>query len=1320
MAERNLVLQLLIRAKDEASAVFGRINEKITSVVNTVAAFVGVSVSMQKAVQSAADFEEQLGKVAVKGGYTAAQMTELQAGVEQIAAQFGVTGQEAAQGMEVLAAAGLSAKDAIATLPQVLALAQMEGLSLDDAATKLSDTLSIMGLGFDQAGRMADVLAKGANITTSSAASLSEALSKVGGQAKAAGLDLEQTVAALDLLHKNGIKGSEAGTGLAAILTQLLAPASAASQQLNLLGISSRDLGAVLDGLQAAGAKAGPAILAFGETAGPNLRALISEGSRGLNDFTGQLRNLDGDALKSAQALSSNFNSALKALGAAWDAVARQLAAPLLAPLTAGLKALGAALSDTSGLLGGAFLAAAALVGKSIAQLAAALPGWVASLRASAAALSVAELATVGFSRVLALLTGPVGLILAAVAGFLAFRQGAEASKAPLDALKGSVEQQAEALKKLGNAQLEVAKTALQKAIADQTVAVQRLGEEARSTADKVGQQVIVWDDWRQGAHRVTVGQEQLAEANAKVEAATQQLSALTQQYNAVTQEQAQRAAAATQAALPQAQSVGQLSKAYTQTLIEVESYRDQLQLLAPASEAAQGMALMLADAERRAAAAKEAYLAALIPARVAQQQYNQTAAEAAAVLKPYQDLVTRLRGELEQQQKAHLDTTVTAEKLKQAQVLLAQQTDAYWTSLKRLTQDERDRPGQLLALKEAYQQQEREVARLTLTQDGSRESGDALAQANNRLAQISGQYTNLAQQEGTSIEQLGQKRQAEAAATAATTQAKLAQLQAALQLQQAYGHENQAAQLAVEIARTEAQAARDVAAAKRGQAQQAAQVLEQKQREYALTLQNNPAQQAEIYQLQQMVVAKQAEADAAEAAIAQKDREVQQAAVMAGPIGQLTRLYAEQTGERERAAAASDRYYDTQLKEVQGAIQVAKARGDEAEEARLLAQQQDLLIEQAQAKAAAAQQAAADAQNTVAAYTLQAQATDGLSAAEKEQIAQLQAVADAKAAAAAQAANYAQDLQAETGAARENAAAQAAAAAAAQAAADAAAEAADKQKSLGNAVSTALSAANRAIRDLDGDTAKLNARFNELQSIMLSTTNAQGMAGWMGQIAAVTQTVTQEFESQKARLTDLTNTLARYADTGQYTATVQQAMIQSAGDLDQQYTLLNAQDLDNLRAALDSANQKLRAMQQETQDAKDRLAELNAELLEAQGADQKAQLLRQQLSFQQQLAAIEKQRAEAEAAGNRDLLAILADQEAVLRQINDAKTRNIAADTASESAGDRLARTWRGAADAVDATGTALARLNGTDLTRLHTQVTGIAEQAGKLRDAL
>lgn len=349
MADRNLVLQLLITAKDQASATFGKLFSYLDNNTRVVAnkireAFTGL---FGGGLEGAIEFEAQLDRVAAKGNYTAAEMDTVAKSVREIGAEFGISGTEAAQGMETLAAAGLSATDAVGALPPVLALAKSEQISAAAAAEKLVDSLSIMGLGFDQAGRMANVLAKGADITTSSAAQLAEALSEAGGTARAAGMDLEYTVAALDLLHKNGIKGSEAGTALKATLTALLDPSSEASRELNKLGITSRDLGTVLEALKSKGDASSAAILAFGMEAGPGLRALISEGKAGLDEFTGQLRNAEGAAQGAADQMGGNLKGAWDALKSAWDSLKTALIEPLLEPLAKQARDLGAALQES-------------------------------------------------------------------------------------------------------------------------------------------------------------------------------------------------------------------------------------------------------------------------------------------------------------------------------------------------------------------------------------------------------------------------------------------------------------------------------------------------------------------------------------------------------------------------------------------------------------------------------------------------------------------------------------------------------------------------------------------------------------------------------------------------------------------------------------------------------------------------------------------------------------------------------------------------------------------------------------------------------------
>lgn len=161
---------------------------------------------------------------------------------------------------------------------------------------------------------------------------------------------------------------------------------------------------------------------------------------------------------------------------------------------------------------------------------------------------------------------------------------------------------------------------------------------------------------------------------------------------------------------------------------------------------------------------------------------------------------------------------------------------------------------------------------------------------------------------------------------------------------------------------------------------------------------------------------------------------------------------------------------------------------------------------------------------------------------------------------------------------------------------------------------------------------------------------------------------------------------------------------------------LLDEQDLSRLQSAIDAANDKLREMQDETQSAKDRLAELNADILEAQGQDQKAELLRQQLDYQQQLAELEKQRTDAERTGNRELLAILNQQQSKLQELNRIKIANIEADAGEDRATTRL----NALATAAERAGSALRDVGGVDLTAVSTQAERLTKSFSDLNGVL
>ena len=92
----------------------------------------------------------------------------------------GSAGIEAANALENLAKSGLSASQAVEALPAVLNLASAGGVELGTAAEFITKAVNGMGLEFAEAGRVADVLAMGANASNTSVTGLAHRLAPRG------------------------------------------------------------------------------------------------------------------------------------------------------------------------------------------------------------------------------------------------------------------------------------------------------------------------------------------------------------------------------------------------------------------------------------------------------------------------------------------------------------------------------------------------------------------------------------------------------------------------------------------------------------------------------------------------------------------------------------------------------------------------------------------------------------------------------------------------------------------------------------------------------------------------------------------------------------------------------------------------------------------------------------------------------------------------------------------------------------------------------------------------------------------------------------
>ncbi len=336
---QNPVTRIIITAKDEASAVFSGLSAHAGKIATAIGAYFGGKL-FGDAIGAARDFESAMSAVQAAAGASGDELAKLRAAAEEAGATTKYSSVEAANALENLAKSGLSASQAVEALPAVLNLASAGGVELGTAAEFITKAVNGMGMEFSEAGRVADVLAMGANASNTSVTGLAQALSYAAPLANSLGLSLEQTVAIIGKFADAGIDASRAGTALNSILAQFSDPASKFRKELADASITTGDFDQALRQLAAAGPAGQKAINAVGQEAGPALRALLNQGIGALDTLKGKLDQSAGSAATFAKVMSDNLDGAAKGFGSAWDALLIKLGTPVLETLATQLNAV--------------------------------------------------------------------------------------------------------------------------------------------------------------------------------------------------------------------------------------------------------------------------------------------------------------------------------------------------------------------------------------------------------------------------------------------------------------------------------------------------------------------------------------------------------------------------------------------------------------------------------------------------------------------------------------------------------------------------------------------------------------------------------------------------------------------------------------------------------------------------------------------------------------------------------------------------------------------------------------------------------------------
>jgi len=150
---------------------------------------------------------------------------------------------EAAQGLRVLAQAGLEVNEATAALPSVLRLATIGETDMGTAALASTAIMHGFGLAVSDFGHIGDVFGKAAAISATSVTEMMAAMRQATLISNLYGVSLEETAGALATLANRGIEGSAAGTAITNMTRELSAPVSdRAVKVLEQYGIKAHNL----------------------------------------------------------------------------------------------------------------------------------------------------------------------------------------------------------------------------------------------------------------------------------------------------------------------------------------------------------------------------------------------------------------------------------------------------------------------------------------------------------------------------------------------------------------------------------------------------------------------------------------------------------------------------------------------------------------------------------------------------------------------------------------------------------------------------------------------------------------------------------------------------------------------------------------------------------------------------------------------------------------------------------------------------------------------------------------------------------------------
>lgn len=295
------------------------------------------------AVALATDFEYSMSQVQAISGATGEDFEDLRDEAIKLGGSTKYSAGEVADAMTEMAKAGWSTEQILDGMAGVLDAAAASGEGLASVSTIVADAITGFGLEAGDSARIADLLTQAANSGTIGITDLGESFKYIAPVAQSMGFSVEDVTTAISAMSMAGIKGSQAGTSLRTMLTNLVKPTDDMAAAMDELGIqvanedgTMKSLDEILNTMRGSFSgltdeqKSYYAAVLAGKTGMSGMLSLINLSQDEYDKIAASMDNSGGVAQETAEIMQNNLKSALEQLGGALESLAIRIGDQLI------------------------------------------------------------------------------------------------------------------------------------------------------------------------------------------------------------------------------------------------------------------------------------------------------------------------------------------------------------------------------------------------------------------------------------------------------------------------------------------------------------------------------------------------------------------------------------------------------------------------------------------------------------------------------------------------------------------------------------------------------------------------------------------------------------------------------------------------------------------------------------------------------------------------------------------------------------------------------------------------------------------------------